>query len=594
MALPDTFLDEIRARTALSALIGRTLKLSKAGREWKACCPFHGEKTPSFTVNDDKAFGHCFGCGWHGDAFRWLMDQAGLEFMDAVRQLAAEAGLELPAGSAEAEQQAARVETVRGALETAQGVFAAQLEQAGVVMEYLAGRGVGPAEIAAFGVGYARGGDGSLRGSGIGQAIGREAGLLVPRSDGDGLRESFWERVTIPIHDHRGQMVGFGARLWKSQVSTAPKFVNSPDGPLFDKGRMLFNLHRAGAPARPQAENRLIIVEGYFDVIALARAGIHAAVAPMGTALTDRQLERAWRVHRRPVVLFDGDAAGRKAARRAAETALPFAAPGHELGVAFMPSGKDPDDLVRALGPDAARRELEALIGEAKALHAFLFEIVRDEWLGVLDRGGADPGEAPELLAAIWQQLAQLAEGIADGETRAQYLGLWRARYDRELSALPQIAAEEALHAVVRADPDPETGKPVLRDGIAYAFPESESDSQARLIAIVQRVLIRRAERKLITEEIADALKMAEAVGFVKTEINTVVRDIESDIAHGSGVREEAEMVRVLYRRTLGLRGPMTEAMLPQVIDARARPASATLKRRATMNALIDASAVAV
>lgn len=204
---------------------------------------------------------------------------------------------------------------------------------------------------------------------------------------------------------------------------------------------------------------------------------------------------------------------------------------------------------------------------------------------------------SPEAIAAIWAQLAGLAAGIADEETRGQYLAVWRARYEREVSALPQLAEDEPLHALIAADGDSRHGGEADISGVdhkhAYAFPESTSDSEARLIALVRHLLGKRRERALITEEIGDALKMAEAIGFVKAEINATIRDIESDLKQGSGVREEAEMVRVLYRRTLGLKGPMNAAMLPQVVDARPRLANAQVKRRATMNALIDAGGVA-
>ncbi len=635
MTLPAGFLDQLRDAVTMSALVGRAVKLTRAGREFKACCPFHGEKTPSFTVNDDKQFGHCFGCGWHGDIFRWLGDHDGLAFIDAVREVAGMAGMDMPAPSPQAAERAARVETVRGALETAQAVYAGQIEQAGAVMEYLAGRGIGREEIAAFGLGYACGGAGSLKGRGIGEALGREAGLLVERSDGAGFREMFWDRITVPIHDARGRIAGFGARTWPgarvSSTSAPPKFINSPDGPLFDKGRLLFNLHRAAplaravkvdpANVRPAgsqsalpgrgpgvsgvAEGRLIIVEGYFDVIALARCGIHAAVAPMGTALTEAQLERAWRVHRRPVLLFDGDAAGQRAALRACMTALPALGPGRELAVALLPQGQDPDDLVRALGPEAARREIEALLAEARGVHDFVFEGVLASALRAEGAGGANVGAAsqsasmppaggvpgalatagdvgPERIAGVWAQLAEMAGTVADQETRAQYLGLWRARFEREVSTAPQVLAAEPMHAVTRSE-----------DG-SYAFPDSESDSAAKLIAIVRAVLKRREERRAITAEIADLMKMAEAIGFVKKEITAVVRDIESDLAHGPAVREEAEMARVLYRRALGIRGPMNEAMLPQATDPRPRAVSASVKRRAAVNALIDARAVEV
>lgn len=566
MSLPQGFLDELRARVPISSLIGRAVKLTKAGREFKACCPFHSEKTPSFTVSDEKGFGHCFGCGWHGDAFRWLQDHDGIAFMDAVRELAGLAGLEVPAPGPEAGERARQAETLREALEAAQAVFAAQLEQTGAVMEYLAGRCIGPAEIAAFGIGYARGGTGSLAGRGIGSQLGQRAGLLVPRTDGQGMREAFWDRITIPIHDRRGRLCGFGGRVWPGRRSQEPKFVNSPDGELFDKGRLLFNHHRAAPASRPQAENRLIVVEGYFDVIAMTRAGFSACVAPMGTALTEAQLELCWRMHHRPVLLFDGDAAGRSAARRACELAMPALGPGRELAVALLPQGRDPDDVLREA--DGARAVAAALT-EAAPVHGFLFDAVR--------ASGHD--HSPEAIAGVWAALENMARRISDEETRAQYLGVWRARFEREISAAPQLAADEPVHAVIRTE-----------DG-DYAFPESEGDSAARLIALVRAVLKRREERRAITEEIGELMKMAELAGFQKKAITAAVQDIESDLKHGPARREEDEMQRALYRRVLGIRGPMDEAMLPQMVDARPRQVGAAVKRRMAMHALVDAQA---
>ena len=576
MALPAQFLDQVRERTTLSALIGRTLKLDKAGREWKACCPFHGEKSPSFTVNDEKGFYHCFGCGAHGDAFRWLSDATGLPFMDAVRELAGAVGLDMPVQSAAAAEREAAIDTVRGALDVAQGVFAAQLDQAGAVLEYLSKRGIGPDEIAAFGIGYARGQDGSLRGRGIGEKLGLASGLLMRREDAS-VREMFWDRITIPIHDARGRLVGFGGRVWPGRKNDTPKFVNSPDSPIFDKGRTLFNLHRAAPAARPQAENRLIVVEGYFDVVAMARVGFAACVAPMGTALTEAQLERLWRVHHKPVLLFDGDAAGRKAAVRACVTALPALAPGHELVVAMLPAGMDPDDLLLNDAVGLGKRKIGVALAEAVPVYRFLFDAVVAE---VME---GHCGEiSPESIASIWRELSGLAGQIADDETRAQYTGIWRARFEREISTVPQLVASEPLHSITHAE-----------DG-DYAFPESEDDSAKRLIAIVRAVLKRREERRAITEEITDLMKMAEMAGFQKKAITAAVKDIESDLDHGPGKREEDEMHRVLYRRVLGIRGPMGEAMMPQLIEGRPTGASPQVKRRATMHALIDARAASI
>lgn len=607
MALSQQFLDEVRARTVLSALVGRSIKLTKSGREFQACCPFHAEKSPSFTVSDDKGFAHCFGCGWHGDAIRWLTDHDSTPFIEAVRELAAAAGLEMPAQSAEAVARTRRADTARAALEAAQAIFVAQLGEAGAVMEYLAGRGIGPDALAAFGIGFARGGDGSLRRSGIGEKLGQEAGLLVDRDQiGAGsatvLRELFWDRITVPIHDARGALAGFGGRVWpgpstgSGRAGSRPKFINSPDGPLFDKGRLLFNQHRAREMLREHRQAMLrrgeqdrepapplLIAEGYFDVVQLHLAGF-AAVAPMGTALTERQIETAWRLHHRPVLLFDGDKAGLAAAARACRTALALIGPGRMLAVATLPAGQDPDDLLRTADGIA---ELRGALEAARGLHGFLFDLVVADALqasgGDALGGDASRGDwGPEATAAIWSELSELAGTIADDETRAQYLGKWRARFDRELSAVPQLAAAEPLHSVTRtAEGD-------------YAFPDSESDSAGRLIAIVRAALHKRAERKAITEELGYLMKMAAAIGFVKSEITAVLRDIESDLEHGPGVREEAEMSRVLYRRTLGIRGPMNEAMLPQIVEGRARAASATIKRRAAQNALIDASALSV
>jgi DNA primase len=260
---------------------------------------------------------------------------------------------------------------VREALDVAQGVYVRQLTEAGAVMEYLSSRDIGPAEIETFGLGYAVSGHGSLKGRGIGGKLAALAGLVAQREDGS-LREVFHDRITIPIHDARGRLVGFGGRVWPGRRGEMPKFVNSPDGPAFDKGRTLFNLHRAAGAARPAAENRLIVVEGYFDVISLSRAGIGACVAPMGTALTEKQLERCWRVHHRPILLFDGDAAGRKAAVRAAKLALPALGPGRELGIALLPDGKDPDDLAREKGASG----IEDVIAQAKPWSEFLFDAV--------------------------------------------------------------------------------------------------------------------------------------------------------------------------------------------------------------------------
>ena len=374
MSLSPQFIDDVRSRTTLSTLIGRSVKLTKAGKEYKACCPFHNEKTPSFTVNDDKGFYHCFGgCGAHGNAFDWMTRTKGLGFIDAVRELAEGAGLVMPERSPEAAAKAQRILGLRPVLEGAQALFVGNLAVGGDVHAYLTGRGLSDALIAEFGLGWAPPG-GCLTGHGFGKRAMMEAGL-IGESDTGFTYERFKSRITIPVHDGRGRIIGFGGRLFEgegapSAKSKSPKYVNSPGSEIFDKGRTLYNLHRAREAAAKA--KRIIVVEGYMDVIALAGAGVGEAVAPMGTALTPEQLELLWRLHHRPILLFDGDSAGQKAALRACETALPMIGPARELAVAIMPAGIDPDDMVKKQGIDA----LEAVIGAAKPCHDFVFEAV--------------------------------------------------------------------------------------------------------------------------------------------------------------------------------------------------------------------------
>ena len=335
MSLSPEWLDQLRTRITLSALVRRTVKLQRAGNEWKACCPFHDEKTPSFYVNDAKGFYHCFGCSAHGDAIRWLTDQRGLAFMDAVKELASEAGMELPALEPHQAKRAEQRAGLHEVMQAAQDWFAANLASAAgtEARDYLERRGLDPGTIARFGFGWAPDGRGALK-----EALGRfgeplliEAGLLIALDEEAGAASNrepydrFRGRVMLPIHDARGRVIAFGGRILAAE-SKAPKYLNSPDTPLFDKGRTLYNLHRAGPASRKSG--RIVVVEGYMDVIALAAAGIDEAVAPMGTALTEDQLALLWRLADKPVLCFDGDAAGQRAALRAVSRALPLLQPG--------------------------------------------------------------------------------------------------------------------------------------------------------------------------------------------------------------------------------------------------------------------------
>ena len=356
MTLSPQWLDELRARVTLSSVVMRTTKLQKAGREWKACCPFHNEKTPSFTVNDEKGFYHCFGCGAHGDVIRWMTDQRGLAFMDAVKELAAEAGLEVPAPDPRAAQQAEQRAGLHDVMAAAQDWFRASLDtpEGARARAYLKSRGFDAHTMERFGFGYAPDGRQALKTAlaQFDEPMLIEAGLRIAVEEREPY-DRFRDRLTMPIHDARGRVIGFAARILDAEKKDAPKYLNSPDTPLFDKGRTLFNLHRAGPASRKSG--RIVVVEGQMDVIALAAAGIEEAVAPMGTALTERQIELLWRLVDKPILCFDGDAAGQRAAMRAAVRALPLLRPGHSLQFVTLPAGMDPDDLLKRKGRDGAR-----------------------------------------------------------------------------------------------------------------------------------------------------------------------------------------------------------------------------------------------
>jgi DNA primase len=406
MSLSPQFLDELRARTQLSSVMQKQLKLTRAGREFKACCPFHNEKTPSFYVNDEKGFYHCFGCQAHGDAISWLTDTQGLGFMDAVKELAEGAGMEVPAPDPRAQEKAQRAAGLYEVMEAAARWFNEQLGgvEGAAARDYLQQRGIDEATRRKFGFGFAPDARGRLKSAlktfGNDKLV--EAGLLIAPDDGKEPYDRFRGRLTFPIRDARGRCIAFSARILGAGE---PKYLNSPDTPLFDKGRTLFNIDKAGPASR--SAGRVIVVEGQMDVIALDRAGIGEGVAPLGTALTDGQLGLLWRLTPSPILCFDGDAAGQKAAVRAALRALPHVSPGRSLGFVTMPPGQDPDDLLRARG----RAALEELLEKPESLVDRLWH----------HESTAESLATPEQRAGLKRRLLDHIATIGDPDVRDQY-----------------------------------------------------------------------------------------------------------------------------------------------------------------------------
>ncbi|MGE5505021.1 MAG: DNA primase [Actinomycetota bacterium] len=415
MAFSPQFLDELRMRVPLVQVVARRVKLARKGREHQGLCPFHNEKTPSFTVNEDKGFYHCFGCGAHGDAIGFEMRAGHLSFTEAVEKLAGEVGLDVPKATPEERVREAKRAGLHDVTEAACAFFESQLRgPAGKEgLAYLRGRGLSEATIARFRLGWAPDSRTALKTALMSdkcpETLLIEAGLLKKPEDGGASFDYFRGRVIFPIADRRGRVIAFGARtLGDGQ----PKYLNSPETPLFHKGETLYGLAHARETAREKS--MVLAVEGYMDVIALHQAGFTFAVAPLGTALTEAQIQELWRLAPEPVLCFDGDNAGQRAMARAAERGFPLLKPGLSLRFAVLPHPEDPDSLIKAKGAAA----MQGVIDAADPL----VEVV---WrLATTDR----PFDTPERRAALEAELKEKAFSIADETVRHQYLRAFKDR----------------------------------------------------------------------------------------------------------------------------------------------------------------------
>lgn len=396
--IPDEIIQQVRDRVDLVDLVGRFVSLKQAGRNHKGLCPFHGEKTPSFVVTPDRGTYKCFGCGEGGNAFGFLMQMENLTFPEAVRQLAAEHGIQVPESGG---GDPSISESIREANAVAQECYRAALAEPGNAgLRYLEGRGIDAATIDRFEMGFAPDRwetvNDALRARRIPASVGEKAGLLKPGRKG-GHYDMLRGRVTFPIQDVRGRVIGFGGRAVAGDQE--PKYLNSPESPVFQKRRTFFGMPAALEPMR--REGRAIVVEGYFDLVALERAGIHGVVATCGTALTDDHARELRRRTRNVVLLFDGDEAGQKAMERSLEVLLP-----EELRVqaAVLPTGQDPDDFLAAEGAEALRR----LVDEAPS--AIDVAIRRAAAAGV-----ASPAQKADAVAALAPLLVKLASPVERG-----------------------------------------------------------------------------------------------------------------------------------------------------------------------------------
>lgn len=400
--IPTSFIDELLVRVDIVDVIDSRLQLKKAGREYQACCPFHNEKTPSFTVSPDKQFYHCFGCGAHGSALGFLMEYEHLGFVEAVEELAASVSMEVPREAGQSSAQRSH-QDLYAVMEQAAQFYRQQLkqhEQARRATDYLKGRGLTGEVAAAFELGFAPPGwdnlGAHLLAQGCTEAQLIQAGLVVKKDNG-GHYDRFRERIMFPIRDRRGRVVAFGGRQLGGD--DGPKYLNSAETPIFHKGRELYGLFQARKAERKL--ERLLVVEGYMDVVALAQFGVRNAVATLGTATTRDHLERLFRVVPQIVFCFDGDRAGRQAAWRALENALPVLSEGRQISFMFLPDGEDPDTLVRKEGKDG----FEARVTNAQSFSDYFF----GELSAAVDMGSIDGR------ARLVEQARPLLEKLPDG-----------------------------------------------------------------------------------------------------------------------------------------------------------------------------------
>jgi DNA primase len=414
MRFPQSFLDEIRDRVPISSVIGQRVPWDKKktnvsrGDYW-GCCPFHGEKTPSFHCEDRKGRYHCFGCGVTGDHFRFLTELDGLAFPEAVERIAEMAGVAMPARDPESEKREQQRATLHDVMELAARFFQQKLQEAegAKARAYLRERGLTSVTQKEFGLGYAPDSRNALKeflaSKGVDKILIEACGLVVHGPDIAVSYDRFRDRIMFPITDTRERVIAFGGRALSADIPA--KYLNSPETELFHKGRVLYNLARARRASRKG--ETLIAVEGYMDVIALHQAGIASAVAPLGTALTEEQLSSLWRENGDPVLCFDGDQAGLKAAWRAADLALPLVGPGRSMRFALLPEGCDPDDIVREGGGEA----FHAILADARPLADLIW--MRETSGGVF--------ETPEQRAELEKRLRDITGRIQDESVRRHY-----------------------------------------------------------------------------------------------------------------------------------------------------------------------------
>jgi len=445
MRFPPSFIERLRSHFLMSEVVGKRIALKKMGREWKACCPFHNEKSPSFTVNDDKGFYHCFGCGAHGDAIEFIRKHERLSYPEAIETLARDAGIPLPEVSPETIRRIEAYKVQQDVVEVACVWFEKQLHSARHVdaLAYVEKRGLRPETVRQFRLGYAPDERTALHqylleaGHSLQQQM--EAGLVSKTEDGK-IYDRFRGRLMFPIRNGAGKVIAFGGRLLNNNNKNVAKYLNSPETDLFKKGEVLFNLDLAKKSARDK--NTVVVMEGYMDVVSTAQAGIDYAVASLGTAVTPEHLRVLWQLSKEPIFCLDGDTAGQRAMLRAAEIALPLITPGHSLRFAVLPKGEDPDTYIQKHGKES----FEKLLQHSKRLSQVLWETLAPQYKLSLAEGRA----------GLEGAFKKLANNITDATVKQHFISYFKKQlWDATSSKKPQ--AKTRSSRVEQAASQPQT-----------------------------------------------------------------------------------------------------------------------------------------
>ena len=585
--IPQGFIQDLLARVDLVDVVGRYVQLKKAGQNFLGLCPFHSEKSPSFTVSPSKQFFHCFGCGAHGTAIGFLMEHRGLGFVDAVRELAQQAGMKVPEGPAEAGQASGRLKALAELLQRASDHYRQCLKVSVAAIEYLKGRGLRGATAARFALGVS-----PDEWTGLAAVFDRyddpqlvEAGLVIA---GEGKRyDRFRGRVMFPIRNRRGWVIGFGARALDG---SEPKYLNSPETPLFHKGHELYGLFEAQEAIR--RKRRVIVCEGYLDVIQLAQAGYEETVAALGTAVTSHHVGELLRLADHVIFAFDGDAAGRKAARRALEAALPALADTRRVDFLLLPEGEDPDSLVRSHGADAFAAEL----GRALPLSRwFIRSLSEGKDLGTAEGRAALLGEARPLVLSmpasalrmqLLNELAEVARSAAADVENLFGIKPWRRlpeapRRDKRRQTVETADLKQHILQGLLAFPDL-AGE--FDGAIAAEFADGQSDLDRQVVEVwrtaagqsgltcgsLQEMLAdsdfaeryrQAATRELLAETDADIARLELAGAFAKLELRRLNNELQA-LAGRQPLDADslAKMRDLSERRARLMAGPAGEA----------------------------------